>query len=58
MEHFTIRRNGKNNIKDSLKFKAGLIMDRQRAKLLVGLDKFCYLAEHSTLAGFEHRLNS
>ena len=55
MEQFTIRRNGKHNVKDNLKYKAGVIMERQRARLLVGLDKFCYLAELSTLRGYEHR---
>jgi hypothetical protein len=55
MENFIIRRNGKHNIKDNLKYKASMIMERQRAKLLVGLDKFCYLAEHSTLDGYQHK---
>jgi hypothetical protein len=55
MENFTICRNGKHNIKDNLKFKAGLVMERQRTKLLIGLDKFCYLAEHSTLQGYQHK---
>jgi hypothetical protein len=55
MEHFTIRRNGKQNIKDSLKYKASVVVDHQRTKLSIYFDKFCYLAEHSTLQDYQRK---